>query len=57
MNNYPIPLIPINNNYNLLNEIAALKDEIKKLNDRITKIENEKKNEYLKEDNNNYYMI
>ena len=57
MINYPIPISQqINNYYNIIEEIKTLSAKVKILEERINKIETEKKNKYLKKDDN-YYMI
>ena len=55
MNQFPYPIYP-NYPYNLIDEINKLKEEINILEQRITKIEKQNKNNYLKKDDN-YYMI
>ena len=57
MINYPMPISQqINNYYNIIEEIKTLSAKVKILEERINKIETEKKNKYLKKDDN-YYMI
>ena len=57
MINYPIPISQqINNYYNIIEEIKTLSAKVKILEERINKIETEKKNKYLKKDDY-YYMI
>ena len=57
MINYPIPISQqINNYYELIKEIKTLEEKKKILQEKINRIEEEKKNKYLKKDDN-YYMI
>ena len=57
MINYPIPISQqINNYYNVIEEIKKLEKKIKILEEKINRIEVEKKNNYLKKDVT-YYMI
>jgi len=57
MINYPIPISQqINNYYNVIEEIKKLEKKIKILEEKINRIEVEKKNNYLKKDDT-YYMI
>ena len=56
MMNYPLPISPQINNYNIIEKINILNEKIKILEEKIKIIENEKKNNYLKKDDN-YYMI
>lgn len=59
MNYYPQPFPPIltdNIYYQLLNEINKNKQRLIELEKRITKLEQDKNNNYLKKDDN-YYVI
>ena len=54
MNNFPFPINI--QPYNLICEIQTLKEKIKELEIKISKIENQKQDNYLKKDDN-YHMI
>lgn len=57
MINYPIPISQQISNYNkVIEEIKNLNAKVKILEEKINRIETEKKNKYLKKDDN-YYMI
>ena len=57
MINYPIPISQQISNYNkVIEEIKKLNAKVKILEEKINRIETEKKNKYLKKDDN-YYMI
>lgn len=57
MNPYPLPYIPIGNNYNIICELNELKERVQLLEEKINTInEKDKDNNYLKKDDN-YYMI
>lgn len=59
MNNFPIPVYPINNNnyyFNIISEINKLKEDVEELKEKINKINCSKENNYLKKEDN-YYMI
>ena len=57
MINYPIPISQQISNYNkVIEEIKNLNAKVKILEEKINRIETEKKNKYLNKDDN-YYMI
>lgn len=58
MNNMPFQFFPgpININNRLEEEIIKLNQEIAQLKERISKLENKKKNDYLEHDDNFYIM-
>ena len=56
INGFPIPFPPTNNNFFFQEELNEIRKKIKELENKIQKIEAEKNNDYLKNDDN-YYMI
>ncbi len=56
MNNFFPPYFQPSNNYEIIQEINKLKEEIIKLNKKIELIEHNKNTEYMKK-NDDYYII
>ena len=58
MNNYPFPMMPqnSNNSQRILEELTAIRETLKKIENHLEKEEQKKKNKYLEKDDN-YYIV
>ena len=56
MNNYPFPMMPMNQNQKILEELIRIREILQQIEKNTEKKEPKKENKYLEKDDN-FYMV